>query len=108
MSDQVDDEPSASGATKEPAAAEDLDFSEIKKKKKSKKKAAADLEAFEKELGETKDEDEEDDDGADMDFQDERDDIGDDIFDRGGDVAVEGAEPWAGSDRDYTYPEVRK
>ena len=81
----------------------------MKKKKKSKKKAAADLEAFEKQLGETKDEDEDDDeaDGADMDFRDENDDLGDDIFDRTGEEVTEGVEPWAGTNRDYTYPEVR-
>ncbi|KAI0058479.1 hypothetical protein BV25DRAFT_1909174 [Artomyces pyxidatus] len=106
--------------TTAPAAAipagEDLDFSDLKKKKKSsKKKSAFDLEAFEKELNESKvkdsaapdDDDEVVPDGEHLDDIDEA-ELGDDVFDRGEaptglDV---GTEPWLGSDRDYTYPEL--
>ena len=46
-------------------AGEDLDFSDLKKKKKkSSKKAALDLEAFEKELNESKSKDADEDDGG--------------------------------------------
>ena len=48
------DDSGTSTPTAAPAATEDLDFSDIKKKKKS-KKAAFDLEAFEKELKKSKD-----------------------------------------------------
>ena len=88
----------------EPNGTESLDFSDLKKKKKSsKKKAALD---FEKELGEAaKDEEEGDEDEIEYDEE----ELGDDPFARGG-VEVDGIdagkEPWLGSDRDYTYPEV--
>ena len=94
------------------AASEDLDFSDLKKKKKkSSKKAALDLEAFEKELQESKaqeaEEDEGRDEGAAQDL--EEGDLGDDPFARGGDSGASldsGNEPWLKSDRDYTYEEV--
>ena len=83
------------------------DFSELKRKKKSKKKAAMDLEAFERELGETeRAADADGDGGVDVDEG----DLGDDPFARGeGEHAglEPGSEPWLGSDRDYLYPEVR-
>lgn len=93
-----------------------------KKKKSSKKKAAFDLEAFEKELNEskkesgegkkTKDEDEDEDDGpvdtSHLDNLDET-ELGDNPFSRpDAPVGVDaGTEAWLSSDRDYTYPEVR-
>ncbi|CAL1710201.1 unnamed protein product [Somion occarium] len=94
-----------------PAAGEDLDFSDLKKKKKtSKKKAAIDMEAFEKELNESKAkeaEEEEAPDGKHLEELDET-ELGEDPFARGeGAVSVEaGGEPWLGSDRDYTYLEL--
>ncbi|KAH8829242.1 translation initiation factor [Flagelloscypha sp. PMI_526] len=90
----LDDESGSSTPTKAPTTtpaaasgvADDLDFSDIKKKKKSSKKKAADLEAFEKELNEI---------------------LADDPFAEEGGAGLEsGSEPWAGSDRDYTYPEL--
>ncbi|KAG5653185.1 hypothetical protein H0H81_001902 [Sphagnurus paluster] len=98
-------------------AAEDLDFSDIKKKKKSsKKKAAFDLDAFEKELNESKakttgeGEDDDDDDGPapNLDHLNDDTDLGDDPFAQGdAPVGVEaGNEAWLQSDRDYTYPEL--
>ncbi|GLB39675.1 putative protein with domain present in translation initiation factor eIF2B and eIF5 [Lyophyllum shimeji] len=94
---------------------EDLDFSDIKKKKKSsKKKAAFDLDAFEKELNETKtksstaeDEDDEGDVNPNLDHLDDA-DLGDDPFAQAdAPVGVEaGNEAWLKSDRDYTYPEL--
>ncbi|KAI0049502.1 hypothetical protein FA95DRAFT_1556791 [Auriscalpium vulgare] len=107
--------------TTAPAAAlatDDLDFSDLKKKKKSSKKkgAAFDLEAFEKELNQSKAKEstlagDEDEDvvptGEHLDDIDEA-ELGDDIFDRGeAPAGVDtGSEPWLGSDRDYTYPEL--
>ncbi|KAF8909700.1 translation initiation factor [Gymnopilus junonius] len=107
--------------------ADDLDFSDMKKKKKSKKKANFDLDAFEKELNESKaedaakskpakaeggDEDEDEDglepDGSHLDNLDES-ELGEDPFAQPGDVPVgvdSGNEPWLKSDRDYTYPEL--
>ncbi|VDC07015.1 unnamed protein product [Peniophora sp. CBMAI 1063] len=94
------------------AAVEDLDFSDLKKKKKSsKKKAAFDLEAFEKELNESKAKGGEDDEDVPMDDAagdlDEG-HLGDDPFARESAPAGvdSGAEPWLGSDRDYLYPEL--
>ncbi|ETW77459.1 hypothetical protein HETIRDRAFT_480114 [Heterobasidion irregulare TC 32-1] len=92
---------------------EDLDFSDLKKKKKSsKKKAAFDLEAFEKELNESKakdgaDDEEEGDDGEHFNDIDEA-ELGDDPFAHGEaptDIDA-GNEPWLSSDRDYFYPEL--
>jgi translation initiation factor 2 subunit 2 len=98
---------------------DDLDFSDIKKKKKSsKKKAAFDLDAFEKELNESKAKsstiaDEEDDDGdlistAHLDEIDEA-ELGEDPFAQNdAPIGVDaGNEAWLNSDRDYTYQEVR-
>ncbi|KAI6128225.1 eukaryotic translation initiation factor 2 beta [Pisolithus croceorrhizus] len=90
------------------APTEDLDFSDMKKKKTSKKKA---MEDFEKELNEAKaKEDTEDvdvDDGEHLNDIDEA-DLGDDPFARPeAPTGVDsGAEPWLGSDRDYTYDEL--
>ena len=94
------------------AASEDLDFSDLKKKKKkSSKKAALDLEAFEKELNESKAKDADDDEEGDENQVPELDEaeLGDDPFARGGGEGVSldsGNEPWLKSDRDYTYEEV--
>jgi len=91
-----------------------------KKKKSSKKKANFDLEAFEKELNDSKaktaskeggDEDEDDGpepDGSHLDNIDEA-ELGDDPFAQPGDAPVGvdvGNEAWLKSDRDYTYQEV--
>ena len=68
------------------------------------------MEAFEKELNESraKDGEGEDADGAPIDDVDEA-ELGDDPFARGGEAAVvdAGGEAWLNSDRDYTYAEVR-
>ncbi|KAK7680394.1 hypothetical protein QCA50_016634 [Cerrena zonata] len=95
-----------------PAAGDDLDFSDLKKKKKGgKKKAALDMEAFEKELNQSKvkgDEEEEVPDGKHLEEVDEN-ELGDDPFARGEGGAASldvGSEPWLGSDRDYTYAEL--
>ena len=94
-----------------------------KKKKSSKKKANFDLEAFEKELNDSKAKsapkaedganDDEDDgpepDGSHLDNIDEA-ELGDDPFAHAADAPVgvdAGTEAWLKSDRDYTYPEVR-
>ncbi|KAF9045390.1 translation initiation factor [Panaeolus papilionaceus] len=97
--------------------ADDLDFSDMKKKKKTSKKKA-DLEAFEKELNDSKvkskgeGEDEEDEDAevdtSHLDNIDEA-ELGDDPFAQAGDAPVgldAGNEPWLKSDRDYTYQEL--
>lgn len=108
----------AEAATAAPAiTSDDLDFSDIKKKKKSsKKKAAFDLDAFEKELNDSKAktstaaDDEEDDVPVDTSHLDNIDDaeLGDDPFAQGdAPVGVDaGTEAWLKSDRDYTYQEV--
>ncbi|PIL28899.1 hypothetical protein GSI_08945 [Ganoderma sinense ZZ0214-1] len=93
------------------AASEDLDFSDLKKKKKkSSKKAALDLEAFEKELNESKAKDADDDEGGEENQMPEVDEteLGDDPFARGGEgVSLDsGNEAWLKSDRDYTYEEL--
>lgn len=101
-------------ATPTTGAADDTDFSDIKKKKK--KKPVFDLDAFEKELGESKVKDEEpeaDDaggepDGRHLDDVNEE-ELGEDVFAQsheaptGADPQIE---PWLSSDRDYTYQEV--
>jgi len=99
-------------------APEDLDFSDIKKKKKStKKKAAFDLDAFEKELNESKAKsstaaDDDDDDGettnaVHLDDVDEA-ELGEDPFAQSdAPIGVDaGNEAWLNSDRDYTYQEL--
>lgn len=107
--DLGEDGPGASTAAAAPAATEDLDFSDIKKKKKSTRKKA--MEDFEKELNEAKAKDEaeeaEADDGEHLNELDEA-DLGDDPFARNEAPAGidSGTEPWLGSDRDYTYPEL--
>ncbi|KDR76980.1 hypothetical protein GALMADRAFT_246142 [Galerina marginata CBS 339.88] len=101
--------------------ADDLDFSDMKKKKKSsKKKANFDLDAFEKEINDSKTkstkteggEDDEDDgpepDGSHLDNLDEE-ELGEDPFANPGDAPVgldAGNEAWLKSDRDYTYQEL--
>ncbi|KAF9460385.1 translation initiation factor [Collybia nuda] len=96
---------------------EDLDFSDIKKKKKSsKKKPAFDLDAFEKELNDSKAktstaaDDDEDEVPVDTSHLDNIDDaeLGDDPFSQGdAPVGVDaGTEAWLKSDRDYTYQEL--
>ncbi|KAH8080710.1 eukaryotic translation initiation factor 2 beta [Cristinia sonorae] len=91
-------------------AAEDLDFSDMKKKKKKK---AATLEAFEKELNDSKAtakeaDDEDVPDGLPEEIDEAE--LGEDPFAAGaGGAAVSmdaGTEPWLKSDRDYTYPEL--
>jgi len=92
------------------AATEDLDFSDMKKKKKKK---AANLEAFEKELNESKVKDVDDEDVPDgLPEEIDEAELGDDPFATsggGGAGAVSmdaGNEPWLKSDRDYIYPEL--
>jgi len=97
---------------------DDLDFSDIKKKKKStKKKATFDLEAFEKELNDSKakssggaedDDDEDEPDTSHLDNIDEA-ELGEDPFAQPSDAPVgvdAGTEAWLRSDRDYTYQEL--
>ncbi|EAU83828.2 translation initiation factor [Coprinopsis cinerea okayama7 len=105
--------PSGDGAAE---GGDDLDFSDLKKKKKKKTKSAFDLEAFEKELNESKaksgGDDEEDEDGAPVDTShldniDEA-ELGDDPFAQpDAPTGVDaGTEAWLGTDRDYTYQEL--
>jgi len=107
---QGDDASGASTPANAPTATEDLDFSDIKKKKKKSTKKA--MEDFEKELNEAKAKDDADegepDDGEHLNDVDEA-DLGDDPFARNEAPAGidSGTEPWLGSDRDYTYSEVR-
>ncbi|KAF8646628.1 hypothetical protein AX16_007128 [Volvariella volvacea WC 439] len=106
--------PATAATSGDAPATDDLDFSDIKKKKKS-KKAAFDIDAFEKELQESKptkaaggDEEDEDGDvptGAHLDNDDA--DLGDNPFAHEAPAGVDaGTEPWLKSDRDYTYPEL--
>ncbi|KAG6819780.1 hypothetical protein H0H93_008695 [Arthromyces matolae] len=118
--DLGDESGTSTPAVEGPAPAistDDLDFSDIKKKKKSgKKKAAFDLDAFEKELNESKAksgegaDDDEDGDAVPANNLDHLDDadLGEDVFAQGdAPVGVEaGNEAWLKSDRDYTYPEL--
>lgn len=95
------------------------DFSDMKKKKKS-KKAAFDLEAFEKELEDASkpaaadgdDDDVEEGPAPAINYDEEE--LGDDVFaappaSAGGELSAAGeaVETWHGTDRDYTYAEVR-
>jgi len=115
-------ESAPAAATEGGPSIDDLDFSDMKKKKKStKKKANFDLEAFEKELNDSKaksaskqegGEEEEDDgpepDGSHLDNIDEM-ELGDDPFAQPADAPVgvdAGNEAWLKSDRDYTYQEL--
>jgi translation initiation factor 2 subunit 2 len=97
-----------------------------KKKKSSKKKAIFDMEAFEKELNDSKKDsseggkskkggdDDEDEDEAPVDLSHldnvDEEDLGDNPFSRpDAPVSVDaGTEAWLSSDRDYTYSEVRR
>ncbi|EJD41580.1 hypothetical protein AURDEDRAFT_115452 [Auricularia subglabra TFB-10046 SS5] len=88
----------------------DLDFSDLKKKKKKAKKTL-DMEDFEKQLkAETAGDDEDDvPTGDHLDVDDTE--LGDDPFAAHSSSVVpagidSGAEPWLGSDRDYTYQEL--
>ncbi|KZS96859.1 hypothetical protein SISNIDRAFT_547558 [Sistotremastrum niveocremeum HHB9708] len=99
----------ASASAPEPSAEpalDDFDLSDLKKKKKSSKKKV-DLEAFEKELENSKGGDADDDDIAAA--LDDDADLGDDPFAPVADVPSgvdTGSEPWLGSDRDYKYNEL--
>lgn len=111
------------GAPGPAITADDLDFSDIKKKKKSsKKKAAFDLEEFEKELNQSKskssgtdgaaaDEDDEGEGLGENNFEEiDEAELGENPFARATDAPVgvdAGNEAWLKSDRDYTYSEVR-
>ncbi|KAJ3483863.1 hypothetical protein NLI96_g6022 [Meripilus lineatus] len=78
------------------------------KKKKKPKKAALDMEAFEKELHDSKAKDAEEDEGleAQPEEMDEA-ELGDDPFAGGNASGLDaGNEPWLKSDRDYLYPEL--
>lgn len=98
--------PASGDATPATGGGDELgEFEGIKKKKKS-KKAAFDLEAFEKELAESKakeGEDEEDD--APAPEMDEG-DLGEDVFAQPVSEGVAQVETWHGTDRDYTYAEL--
>ena len=108
---QPEDESGTSTPLAAPAATEDLDFSDLKKKKSSKKKKAAlDMEAFEKELHQAKAKDvEEDEGGEEVPVEIDEAELGEDPFagNEAGVVSLDvGTEPWLNSDRDYTYQEV--
>ena len=67
-----------------------------------------DLEAFEREMAGTSLKDDDVPDGSHLDGLNEE-DLGEDVFAHGdgeGRSLEAGREPWSGSDRDYTYPEV--
>ncbi|KAH9834754.1 eukaryotic translation initiation factor 2 beta [Rhodofomes roseus] len=108
--DLPEDNSGTSTPTTVPAATEDLDFSDLKKKKKSsKKKAALDMEAFEKELHQAKAKDaDEEEGGEELVAEVDEAELGDDPFARNeGVVSTDaGNEPWLSSDRDYTYQEL--
>ncbi|KAI0922759.1 hypothetical protein AcV5_009649 [Taiwanofungus camphoratus] len=108
--DLPEDNSGTATPTTVPAVSEDLDFSDLKKKKKStKKKAALDMEAFEKELNQSKAKDAEEEEGGEEGVTEvDEVELGDDPFTRG-ESAVNldaGSEPWLTSDRDYTYQEL--
>lgn len=112
--------PTSVEATPAPVATEDLDFSDMKKKKKKGKKATFDIEAFEKELNESKTKDSADGDADDAGTNEEIDgqhldaldeeELGEDVFAQSTELpaaSIDTAdEPWLSSDRDYTYPEL--
>ncbi|KAI0826020.1 domain found in IF2B/IF5-domain-containing protein [Irpex lacteus] len=107
------EEGSGAATPLEGAATEDLDFSDLKKKKKSsKKKANLDMEAFERELSESKakeEDGEEDGEATAAAFNDiDENEHGENPFARPDEAVhqVSESEPWLGSDRDYTYPEL--
>ncbi|KAJ9475233.1 Eukaryotic translation initiation factor 2 subunit beta [Pseudozyma hubeiensis] len=114
--DNKDDAADADAEQSNAAAAEDdeLNFGELKKKKKSKKKVALDLDAFEKEIGEA---DDQQDDAAEPTTNDayaEADDeeLGENPFaqDAADDADApskdDSIEAWQGTDRDYSYQEL--
>jgi len=108
--DFPEDGSGTSTPTVAPAASEDLDFSDMKKKKKKSSKKI-DLEAFEKELNESKAKDAAEDEGDDGEGLAEIDEaeLGDDPFAQGAEPPTgvdAGNEPWLKTDRDYTYPEL--
>jgi len=88
----------------------DFDLSDLKKKKKKSKKVTMDLEAFEKDLDTSQVQDSE----PIADVEEDAEELGDNPFaapeggavGRRGPTIEEGNEPWAGSDRDYKYPEL--
>lgn len=111
----LDLEEGSGTATPTTGATDDLDFSDIKKKKK-KKKPAFDIEAFEKELSQSKAKDEEaeadepggEPDGRHLDDVNEE-DLGEDVFAQSHEAPAgvdSQNEPWLSSDRDYTYQEL--
>lgn len=101
------------------ASAETLapdDFSDLKKKKKKSKKSAFDLEAFERELVEdgsaAKEKEDEGDEPATNEYEEK--DLGDNVFGGGAaddagldENAGDESQAWVGTDREYTYDEVR-
>ncbi|KAF8351974.1 domain found in IF2B/IF5-domain-containing protein [Amanita rubescens] len=114
--------PPVEGAPAPGITADDLDFSDIKKKKKSsKKKPTFDLKEFEKELNQSKSKSSGAD-GAGADEEDEGEgfgennfeeideaELGENPFARAADAPVgvdAGNEAWLKSDRDYTYSEL--
>lgn len=114
--DTVEDNAEAAPTTSEPVAPDD--FSDLKKKKKkSSKKAAFDLEAFERELKEEEasaaggaNGDDDDAEGAVPEYGENE--LGDNVFGgAGAGDAPKGDgdehQAWIGTDRDYTYEEVR-
>lgn len=93
---------------------DDAQFGELKKKKKTKKKVVLNLDAFEKEIGEAEDK-EDDAEGATNDAYAEADDeeLGENPFAQpageDADAAAandDGVEAWQGTDRDYSYQEL--
>ncbi|KAI0783248.1 eukaryotic translation initiation factor 2 beta [Abortiporus biennis] len=107
--DLGDEGSGTSTPTTAPAATEDLDFSDLKKKKKSsKKKAAFDMEAFEKEINESKAKEADDEEVPEGPVEEvDEAELGEDPFAQSGPVGLDsGNEPWLKSDRDYTYQEL--
>ncbi|CAE6435388.1 unnamed protein product [Rhizoctonia solani] len=82
------------------------DFGGIKKKKKKGTKSTFDLEAFEKELADSKakEGDDEEEDGPVPDI--DEGDLGEDVFAQPVTDGGAQVETWHGTDRDYTYPEL--
>lgn len=135
LGNEIDDEPVDNQISAEVTAvdASGMDeFSDLKKKKKKSSKKAFDLEAFEKELKESEEAGDEDDEGAapkgilkkstpagsdDEDAADDEPVEGENPFGKDGDDDEEGvvskaeqaaaAKGWLKDDRDYTYTEVR-
>ncbi|KAL5639786.1 hypothetical protein ACGC1H_006384 [Rhizoctonia solani] len=98
--------PASGDATPATGGGDDLgDFKGLKKKG-TRKKPAFDLEAFEKELAESKakegEDEDEDDPAPDLDEG----DLGDDVFAQHAPEGDAHVETWHGTDRDYTYAEL--